>query len=339
MTDEIPNRCARRVFYGLAFQVNAAIMLMLRYIYELQGIRLEGKREDIELTMSNDKKVYAQAKVVVNANNDFRCVRRNLYKSLLTLTEAAKNSTEKDARFIYVTNSPNPLKEETLERLISGETLLSFDSLPTESQNILRQAASLPKYQVPLDRFSIYYFPYVSDEEKEREKIVRNEVEKFVNNISDYAKAGMGETLLKRWQKELFDSAMIYNKGVEISKKDVIWPLIMILTQFSDSELYDEIDEEILDTIELIYPETLNQCVERWEFVTQVLYDYNTFTYKGNQRSKHRVFAQQKWSDYIDWFKPIIKDNETCEAFTKVTLINVLRRKRAITSIKQKLNL
>ncbi len=339
MSLEIPNRCASRVFFGLAFQVDAAILLMLRHICELQGIRLEGKREDIELTLANDKKIYAQAKAVVKANNDFRSVRRNLCKSLKTLAEAAKNSTEKDARYIYVTNSPNPLKEETLMRLIKDETLLPFDSLPAESQNTLLQLMLRPEYQVPLDRFSIYYFPYVTDDDKEREKIVRNEVEKFVNKISEYAKAGMGEDLLKRWQKELFDSAMIYNKGVIVSKKDVIWPLIMILTQFPDSDMYEDIEEEILDVIEQIYSETLNQCVERWEFITQILYDYNTFTYKGPPRTRHIAFSQQKWPDYIDRFKPIIKDNEICEAFTKVVLMNVLRRRRAITSIKQKLHI
>lgn len=56
MSQEFPNRCAGRVFFGLAFQANAAVLLMLRYISELRGIRLEGKREDIELTLSDDKK-------------------------------------------------------------------------------------------------------------------------------------------------------------------------------------------------------------------------------------------------------------------------------------------
>lgn len=259
---------------------------------------------------------------------------------MATLAEAAKDDIKKDARYIYVTNSPNPLKEENLMRVISGETLLPFDSLPKESQNILLNTKAQHKHQIPLNRFSIYYFPYVSDDIKEREKTVRNEVEKFVNNISEYARAGMGEVLLERWQGDLFDSATIYNKGVEISKKDLIWPLIMILTQyFPDSNMYDDIDEEILDTIELIYSETLNQCVERWDFITQILYDYNTFTYDGKQNSKHIAFAQSKWSDYIEQFKDIIKDSEICEAFTKVALMNILRRRRAITSIKQKLHL
>lgn len=340
MPQDIPNRCARRVFFGMAFQVNAAILIMLRHILELKGIRLEGKREDIELTLLGDKKVYAQAKSVENANNDFRSVRRNLYKALRTLSEANQDDAKKDAKYIYVTNSPNPLKEVNLMRVISGETLLPFDALPIDSQNILTNAIKRLDPQVPLDRFCLYYFPYVTDEDREREKVVRNEVEKFVNNISDYAKAGMGEELLKRWQIDLFDSAMIYNKGVELSKKDIIWPLILILTQyFPDSEMYDDIEEEILDEIDQIYSETLNQCVERWEFITQVLFDYNTFVFSGPRRRKHIAFAQEKWGDYIDQFKPFLDDDVVCEAFTKVVLMNVLRRRRAITSIKQKLHI
>lgn len=336
---EICKRNAERVFYGLAFQVNAAILLMLRYIDKLDGVRLEGKREDIELTLVDDKKVYAQAKSVVNANNDYRSVRRNLYKTLITLAEAAQDDVKNDARYIYVTNSPNPLKDENLRRVISGETLLPFEALPEESQNILNKAITRPKSLVPLDRFSIYYFPYVSDDLKEREKIVRNEVEKFVNNISEYAKAGMGEKLLKLWQKDLFDSAMIYNKGVKLSKKDVIWPLILILTQyFPDSDMYEDMEEEVLDIVEQIYSETINQFSERWEFVTQVLYDYNAFAYNGPRKMKHIAFAQQKWPDYIEQFKPFVKEDDICEAFTKVLLMNVLRRRRAITSIKARLH-
>ena len=43
------SRRANAVLFGFDFQRNAAIILMLENIKELQSIRLESKNEDIEL--------------------------------------------------------------------------------------------------------------------------------------------------------------------------------------------------------------------------------------------------------------------------------------------------
>ena len=49
--------------FGFDFQVNAAIILMLENIKELKSLRLEGEKEDIELTLENGEKILAQAKI------------------------------------------------------------------------------------------------------------------------------------------------------------------------------------------------------------------------------------------------------------------------------------
>ena len=49
------NRNASASAFGWDFQVNAAILLMLENIEKAEKIRVEGKDEDIEITL-NDKK-------------------------------------------------------------------------------------------------------------------------------------------------------------------------------------------------------------------------------------------------------------------------------------------
>ena len=58
------NRRANAVLFGFDFQRNAAIILILENIKDLQSVRLESTNEDIELTLANGQKILAQAKAV-----------------------------------------------------------------------------------------------------------------------------------------------------------------------------------------------------------------------------------------------------------------------------------
>ena len=47
------SRRANAVVFGFDFQVNAAIVIMLENIEDLQSLRLEGNFEDIEIELNN----------------------------------------------------------------------------------------------------------------------------------------------------------------------------------------------------------------------------------------------------------------------------------------------
>lgn len=86
------NRRANAVLFGFDFQINAAIILMLENIKDLQSVRLESKNEDIELTLANGQKILAQAKAVEKSSSDFSHVRENLKKALISLSEGAQRT-------------------------------------------------------------------------------------------------------------------------------------------------------------------------------------------------------------------------------------------------------
>ena len=109
------NRRADSVTFGFDFQVNAAIILMLENILELQSLRLEGNHEDIELSLTDGSMVIAQAKSVQHASSDFRNVLRNLQNAIISLSDGANGVNVRE--LIYVTNSPNPLHERNLRNL------------------------------------------------------------------------------------------------------------------------------------------------------------------------------------------------------------------------------
>lgn len=47
--------------FGWDFQINAAIVLMLENITEVNKVRVEGATEDIELTLDNGEKIFGES--------------------------------------------------------------------------------------------------------------------------------------------------------------------------------------------------------------------------------------------------------------------------------------
>lgn len=131
------DRRASKVLFGFDFQINAAIVLMLENINDLESLRLESDLEDIDLTLSNGQHILAQAKAVVNGSTDFQNVRRNLQKALTSLSEACQSADAK--QLILITNSLNPFKDEASRQLIWGPTRRNFSTLPPSAQTIITE--------------------------------------------------------------------------------------------------------------------------------------------------------------------------------------------------------
>lgn len=72
------NRRANAVLFGFDFQVNAAIVLMIENITDLNEIRLESNNEDIDITLNSGNHILAQAKAIEKSSSDFTNVRKNL---------------------------------------------------------------------------------------------------------------------------------------------------------------------------------------------------------------------------------------------------------------------
>lgn len=118
------NRRANAVLFGFDFQVNAAIVIMLENIEEFKSVRLEGNHEDIEVELDNGEFILAQAKAIEKSSTDFKNVRRNLKKSLLSLSDGSRNVNVKE--LILITNSPNPLNDNDTKNIFWGDAHRNF---------------------------------------------------------------------------------------------------------------------------------------------------------------------------------------------------------------------
>lgn len=91
LKDCLPLGCcessASQTLFGFDFQVNAAIVLMLEKIAQLEALHFVGV-DDNEIILDDKSNIVAQAKSVVKSRLDFRSVRSNFKKAAISLSDA-----------------------------------------------------------------------------------------------------------------------------------------------------------------------------------------------------------------------------------------------------------
>lgn len=197
------SRRANAVVFGFDFQVNAAIVLMIENIEDLKSLRLEGNYEDIEIELENNQYILAQAKAVERSSSDFRNVRKNLEKSLISLSEG--NQKVDAQRLILITNSPNPLNEEASRSIFWGDAHREFLSLPESSQELIRRYLDNINQPLDTDKFMIQILPFETDNDIERYKVVKRVVDDFIGDLNLNI-PGLGKKLLSIWHEEVFEN-------------------------------------------------------------------------------------------------------------------------------------
>lgn len=340
------NHRADAVTFGFDFQVNAAIVLMLENITELQSVRLEGNHEDIELKLDDGSMVLAQAKSVQNASGDFNNVLRNLKNAIISLSDGSKGVNAKE--LIYVTNSPNPLKEKNPSNLFYGHAHRKYSDLPYSCQDIIikqyQQAKNiLAKDSVPpidITRLQIQVIPFETDDERERYKVIKQVVDEFVFSLSTNLQ-GASQCLLDTWHNIVFINSTKKDAAIKLTKRDIIWPMMVFVTDVKrvDSSFWDNFDQPVYDETVKRYREIIQSSCEKFEFFTKVLSDYSTFECVGSAKYKVNQFIDSSWQAYRDDFPIDTSDSEVQKAVIQVILYNIIKNRIAIDTIKKGVNL
>lgn len=129
--------------------------------------------------------------------------------------------------------------------------------------------------------------------------------------------------------------------AIQLSKKNIIWPIIVLETDISrcEEEFAEQFDAGVYDEVVHLYGKTIDSCCEKLDFFTRVLFDYNQFQCSKKPMDKCLEFVNCSWEDYKAEFTVSGIDNETLEALTKTVLYNVVRRRIIINKVKQGVNL
>lgn len=319
--------------YGWCFQVGAGISLMLDNVKEFTSLKMEGASDDIEITLDSGK-IYAQAKSVIQMG-DQRSASTKLNDALRLLSQDANNGDA--VMLIYITNIANPLSSSIASAFQYGNSY-EFSILPDEAQAKIREKVS---DDFPAEKFRLHILSFFGEGDNKFESIKAKISEFLREAIND---PSYNKRLLNSW----FETFMVNasdkpdnQKKLELKKKDVIYPVIVLVidSPVSESDFAKVCDHDNYTEISQEFHETINRSVCDYEFFSEVIGDYLSKRNLATDKTNYKYdYVRNEWKDYVAQFSAIT-NAETREALIKLLILTVITQRSKINSIKEATNL
>ena len=325
------DRNASASAFGWDFQANSAILLMLENIKEAKRVRVEGANEDIEITLQDHTKIYAQAKAVEKPDDTSHVIDK-LTKALETLTDAAKKGD--GSLFTYLTNSSNPFNNQRSLSYFTGRTHLSFDELPDIAQNKIKDIITKNGYtDFDVHKMDIRVIPFYGDDLKNRYKEIQACVNEFLDEVNVDGQ-GINAEIMEVWQRDLFQNATQSDTTISISKEKIIWPLIvLVVDKTAANEYKKDFDDEEIGEIERKYRMIINQNTMSYKMISRVMSDFR------KSKKPQKRFVADCWNEYLDLVNVVEADESIKESLVKIILYRILTQREYIRNIKRGVNL
>jgi len=320
--------------YGWCFQVGAGISLMLDYVQDFSHIKMEGKSDDIELTLGEGKKIYAQAKSVTQIG-DQRNAGKNLNDALKVLSRDVQNG---DAfKLLYITNIANPLSSKISSAFQYNHTY-DFSILPTNDQKkIITKIGNV----FPVDKFQLQIL-YFFGEGDNKFSDIKEKIKEFLHDaIGD---TSFSTRLLSDWFEILMVNAADKpdkEKKIDLTKKQMIFPVIAIIFDppITDVEFARVCDYEDYTEITQDFRKTIYETTCDYEFIVQVLVDYLGKRQTVEDRANYKYeFTKNEWQNYEQGFMGI-ENAKKRQALIKIFVLTIITRNEKLNQIKKAVNL
>lgn len=155
--------------------------------------------------------------------------------------------------------------------------------------------------------------------------------------LGDY---GLGKKLLEIWQLDFATNATKQDICITISKKEMIWPIIVSICSINTEDaLLAECDEGLLNEVVQRYEKVMNNKAESFEFIIKIISAYGEYGQNLNHNERTKLFIQNCWHKFSNDFVSINTNTEILEIVTKITISNVIKRRININNIKKAVNL
>lgn len=318
----MPDRNATPTNFGFQFQINVAIYFMFNYLKNIKSIRVEGKKQDVEVTLMNENKYMIQAKSTATNIYDNKNNSTKLREALESLAEADNKNVE---CLFYASNLINPLNTTTKEFENNRIVTVKYGELSPKSQaKIDKQIANNIDngeiYNINRDKLVILKIPFFGDFPEERHN--------FIYEVAKITLTKMGENLANRHRdiidycegKFLNNSAT--NPKIEISKEEFCnWIILIEVENSSLLEQYIDIGISELDYDEAYrkYQNYIDRKASSYENYTKVLSLYN-------KKSKDRMMTiidfvkEEKVALYNIFFNETLQNENEIEEKKRLDL-------------------
>ena len=186
------------------------------------------------------------------------------------------------------------------------------------------------------DKLKIQVLPFETDDENERYKVIMECINDFIGNLN-ISISGIGRKMLETWHWQVFDNGGKKDSAIKLTKKDIIWPILVQITEIEQCEdsFLEQFDSGVYEEVVNRYSEVINSHCEQCEFFIKILSDYNNFKTEKKQSEKLNEFIEIQWKDYISEFAVDGVEEEIQEALAKIVIHNIIKRRFTIDRIKK----
>ncbi len=349
--------------FGWNFQANAGIFLFLKFVQSATDIKIESKLQDIEITLTDGNKIFAQAK----PSQDYTIAKDKKEKFKDAIVSLARNSPINN-QLIYISNIPdtfNSAKNFFDNSIVSYNSCLAaikkeidntFKSTVTSIEKKIKKEVKeerknklieIKNKVEQFDKSTLYIStisPYFGNEENRYIKIS----DTILSFLIDYIKLsrddaiGIKQRLLEHWQLRLEHNSTVSDKCdvKKITKADFVWPIAALLIDNDLSEINECLsftpDKSITNEVNRIMESKTSVYHERFEFSNKVLQEFEQFKKevygKSITQPVEKEFIKKCSYKFIDEFR-VTSDENVTEYLTKAFLYRIISNNRNMQKI------
>ncbi|MDD3237761.1 MAG: hypothetical protein PHV37_06650 [Candidatus Gastranaerophilales bacterium] len=327
-------RNASASIFGWDFQTNAAILLMLENIKRADSVKVESQTEDIEIKLTDGNIIYSQAKSILNAD-DTANLSKKLKDAIKTLNDASKNDNVE--KLIYITNHSNPLSDQSTVGYFSTTSQIPYIDLPKKCRNKIDKIIKDGKYDIDTNKIYIAVLPFIGSEENNRYKEIKRAVFEFIGQLNMITNID-SKKILDTWQKEYFFNSTVPDDTITITKKKMMWTLIVQMCEMDiGDEILEDCDSAQIQEIKNNYNSIINIMSDDFSLVSKVLGKYSDYKIKGE--GNLQSFIRTKYKDFENEFIDNYLSTEDRKCLIQIILKKIILKRFHIEKIKEAANL
>ncbi len=343
------NRNASSTTFGFQFQLNVAIYFMLHYLKEIDNIRVEGKKEDVEVVLTDKSKFMIQAKsqtkdLYDNSNNSAK-----LGKALQSLA-AADDSKVK--YLFYTSNMLNPLNSTPNEFDENSITIKKYNELSPNSKKkidhqIEKNVKDNKNYDINKDKLVIMKIPFFGEFSEQRHKYIFEEAKEVFSLMSETL-VNRHKTIINYYESKFLDNSATLDTSIKITKKEFCnWLILLDLDSMDLSNDNLNIGIEETDSYEAYqkYQNYIDQKINNYENYSKVYSLFNGITQKENisinefvKRERIKLY-NYFFSENLESDSDINENNKFDVYIAQIISYAILKKKSIISKIKKGANL
>ena len=293
---------------------------------------MEGEQEDIEIYLTGNQKIYAQAKSKEFPTKDNKCHLAKLSEALRTLSNVKDFNCKE---LIYINNlEDNPLNSGTDE--FKGVTFLKYNELKEQSKKKIDYQITKYKYEIDKDKLIIARIPFYGDDSEQRHKEINDKMENFISEISPSLKS-FSKKIISIWEEEFLQNASTKCPKLIINKENVTWGLIICKLQLDDVKKFDDkldIDEtDFLDAIDE-YDKIIDMKSYNFLDYNKIIQIYKTYKLKKPSTTIYDFILDED-EQIFNMIFPEKEKNNVLNACSRIIAKEIIMRSKNIEEIKK----